>query len=1707
MKPESQSVQKNTALDALSRRFGVIAEYQDIWGGTQRATDETRLALLEALGALDDDERDLDQALHAHEARAWREVAPRVAVFCVDEAPYRMRFHFREKDAHAVYHWTFALEGADVRSGQFRPCDLETLERGEIDGERYVEVAFDWRDRLPCGYHRYALRGPGVSDADWVSFIVGPESCYVPPAIAAGARTWGPVVQLYSLRSDRNWGMGDYTDLRTVVEQWGHRGAGVVGANPLHALYPHNPMHASPYSPSSRLFFNVIYIDVEAVPDARESAEVLAAMGTASFQSALHAARASELVDYPAIAALKFPLLEKAYRHFRQHHLEPEAERGRAFRSFQRDGGKRLREHALFEALQEHFHSRDPGLWGWPVWPEAYKNPDAPEVAQFARENVERVEYYEYLQWQAALQLKRAGARADELGYAVGVYQDLAISIDRGGAESWANQAVYAVGASVGAPPDEVNLKGQNWGLPPLRPDALKAARYDPFIATLRATMRYSGALRIDHVMGLYRLYWIPPDASADEGAYVCYPFRDLLAILALESHRNKCMVIGEDLGTVPDEVRIGLSRARVMSYRLLMFERTPEGDYIAPQDYPADALVAASTHDLATLAGWWEGHDLEVRQALDLFPSEELRQRYVVNRAQDRTRLMLALEREKLIPEGTASSISSTMTPELARAVHEYLARTPSRLMVVQPEDILLIREQANMPGTVEEHPNWRRKLPLTLEEFERDERFIAMTETLARVRPAPAPARPKRGETQARIPRATYRLQLNRDFTFEHAIALIPYLARLGVSHVYCSPYLKARPGSTHGYDIIDHNALNPEIGTPEDFERFVATLGEHGMGHILDMVPNHMGVMGADNAWWLDVLENGPASAYAEFFDIEWEPANPALAGKVLIPVLGDQYGLVLERGELKVSFSRERGEFSLCYYDHRFPLDPHEYRSMLEAAAGALQGADLPPHAHAELASLASAFGNLPARHESETERKLQRQRDKDVHKRQLARLATEHEQIARAIEHAVQSINGTPEDRASFERLHALLEQQAYRLSSWRVAADEINYRRFFDINDLAALRMEHEGVFDATHRFVMNLCAEGKVDGLRIDHPDGLYDPARYFTQLQERYAQLAGIDPGPGEDGRPPRPLYVVIEKIAASHEKLPEAWAVYGTSGYRFATVVNNVFVDCTAADEMERVYRGFAEDAEDYEDSVYDGKRSIMAAALAAPLMMLATELTRIARADRRTRDYTLNNLRRALAEVVACFPVYRTYIVDAPSAQDRRYIEWAVAQARRRGHAADATIFEFVRRMLLAETPEDASPELKARIRSFAMKMQQFTAPVTAKGIEDTAFYRYNRLVSLNDVGGDPGQFGIPVSAFHGATAERAAHRPHTMLGTSTHDNKRSEDVRTRIDVLSEMPGEWRTLLRRWERMNRSKKATVDDEPAPSSNDEYLLYQILLGSYDGEEGDALQTYTERIQAYMLKALREAKVHTSWINPNEPYEAAVSAFVNALLASSGRNLFVKDLGTRSATLAWFGMLNSLSMTLIKLTSPGVPDIYQGNEIVDLSLVDPDNRRPVDYAKRAQMLDRLEQVSRSSNLPREVKALAASGLDGRAKLWVVSRILELRREQPDLFRKGDYLPLAAHGAQADRVIGYVRRHGGRSLVAIAGRLWMKLGGEEGRMPLGQQAWGDTVLESGALTRPLTNVLTGETVEVENGRIRLADAFRSFPGAVLVSG
>lgn len=933
-------------------------------------------------------------------------------------------------------------------------------------------------------------------------------------------------------------------------------------------------------------------------------------------------------------------------------------------------------------------------------------------------------------------------------------------------------------------------------------------------------------------------------------------------------------------------------------------------------------------------------------------------------------------------------------------------------------------------------------------------------------------------------RIPRATYRLQLHAGFTFRDATELVPYLHDLGISHLYCSPYLKARSGSTHGYDIVDHRALNPEIGSREDFDRLVATLAQHDMGQILDIVPNHMGVMGEDNAWWLDVLENGQASEYADYFDIDWDPPNVHLKGKLLVPVLGDHYDACLSRGELVLHFEPATGSFHVQYFGHRFPVAPSSYGVLLQAAASLLaSGGD---EEAARLEALASALGSLPDRDDASAQARALRQSGQQLCKRQLAELMRDRPEVARAIETCIGRLNA---GKDGFEALHGLLEQQAYRLAFWRVASDEINYRRFFDINELAALRMENQAVFEATHALVLELVREGAIHGLRIDHPDGLFDPVSYFRRLQDRCAEAAGT-----ED------FYVVCEKIIAPYEDLPGDWAVAGTTGYRFANVLNGLLVDKAAQRRFTRVHAAFTGQSEPFAEVARRSRHLVLRHALAGELTVLAGRLHAIAQADRATRDFTLNALRQALADVIAAFPVYRTYVAQGVSAEDRRYVQWAVASAKRHSRATDPLIFDFVGRALLCEA-EGAGVEA---VHRFAGKFQQLTAPVMAKGVEDTAFYVYTRLLSLNDVGGDPAEFGVSVKAFHGASADRAARWPHTMLATSTHDNKRSEDVRARIDVLTESPASWRLQLRRWSRMNRSKKRKLGGEVAPSPNDEYLAYQTLVGCLP--VGETLRAdFRDRMTAFAIKAAREAKVHTSWVNPDDDYEHALAGFMEDILEDSGRNLFLADLRQVVADVAWYGALNSLSMVLIKLTSPGVPDIYQGNELIDLSLVDPDNRRPVDYARRRELL----AAMRSETIhDRDAERWFSDPTDGRGKLFFTWKLLQMRRQVPALFRDGDYVPIMASGSRAAHVVAFARRCGEQGIIAVAGRFFAAAT-QQRQLPCGAQFWGDTrivlpFLPSGCR---LSEIFTGRDLSYDGDGMLLGTAWERIPGAVFRFG
>jgi (1->4)-alpha-D-glucan 1-alpha-D-glucosylmutase len=1674
-------------LRRLCARYGLLTEYHDVWGKRHQPSRQALVALLREFGV----EAGTPEAIAAAERAAREQLAHEALppLLAITAGTPSWDVPVRPADPGAVLRWTVVEEGGAERRGETRP--RPTGDEGTLALQ--VELV------LPPGYHR--LRIEGISASTLV--VAAPAHCHEPRALADDGRTWGPAVQLYALRSERNWGIGDFGDLATVIEQWSARGAGLVGVNPLHAMFGHNPLHASPYSPSSRLQLNTLYLQVEAVEDLRECEAARALIGSPDFQARLAALRAAPVVDYAGVAAAKQQVLRLLYRSFCERHLGPRSGRAAEFRRFQEARAPALRVHATFEALQAHFHAVDGSVWGWPVWPEAYRNPASPEVARFVAEHGEEVGYHEYLQWQADLQLARLSRRCRERGMAVGLYLDLAVSVDRAGSDTWGHQSAYAKGATVGAPPDEVNPNGQGWGLPPLTPDGLRRD-VGLFIGTLRAVMRHAGAIRIDHVMGLMRLYWIPEGESAQHGAYVLYPLQALLAIVALESERNRCLVIGEDLGTVADEMREAMRRLQLLSYRLLYFEREHGGGFKPPQAYPRHSLVAVSTHDLATLAGWWRGHDLEVRQSLQLFPDAQMHERQRDDRAHDRLRLLHALQQNGLLPHDAHVDASGTqpIAPLVSEAVHAYVAMTPSQIMVVQLEDALGVPDQANLPGTVDEHPNWRRKLPLGLEAMAHNPRIASLAARLAGIRPAPVVAAPTRtqGRSVAVIPRATYRLQLHKDFDFDAAHAVLPYLHRLGVSHVYCSPISRARPGSLHGYDVVAHGEISPELGGREGFERFSAAVRELGMGLVLDMVPNHMGVLGADNPWWTDVLENGQASSYARYFDIDWHPVNADLEGKVLLPVLGQHYGDALADGSLRLAFERDTGSLALRYFEHRFPLAPRSYALVLERAAQHLGDG----HARAQVEGLADELGTLPTRNAPDPARA----RTKDELKSRLAELAQAHADVAAAVDAAIGSFN----DDETRDSLHALHEAQHYRLAFWRVAADEINYRRFFDINDLAALRMEEEAVFEATHGLALDLAAQGVVDGLRIDHPDGLHDPAQYFRRLQEGYARRAGVTLAPtGPNERPPRPLYVVAEKIAAPHEDVPEPWAIHGTTGYRFAMVVNGVLVDTAASDRFDRIWQRFSGEREPYAELVYRGKRNVARTALASELTVLATALMRIARADRRTRDYTFNALRDALAEVAACMPVYRTYILGEASAQDLRYLDWAIAQARKRSDAPDRSVFDFMSRVLRGQGPDGAPMPPGHPAWQFAARFQQFCAPVAAKGVEDTAFYQYHRLVSLNEVGGDPGPFGMTVRAFHGATGDRAARWPHTILATSTHDNKRSEDVRNRLNVLSEMPAAWRLSLARWARLARGHKTEVNGVPAPSGADEYLLYQTLLGTLPagGLVEATLPAYRERIEGYMLKAAREAKRHTSWTVPDDAYEHALMAFVHGVLARVQPNPLLSDLQHSASALAWFGALNTLTMVLLKFTSPGVPDIYQGNELIDLSLVDPDNRRPVDFEHRARCLQALEAMASAPDLGPRLARLAQVPHDGRAKLWLTWRLLQLRTQQPALFQEGRYLPLNAQGAKAEHVLAYARQHGDNTLVVLAGRLFARLQPEPGQLPVGAPVWADTTVDLAALglgnAAQVLDVVSGERVAVSGGQVRLADAFTHFPAAALL--
>ncbi|MBK1837076.1 malto-oligosyltrehalose synthase [Azospirillum sp. YIM B02556] len=916
--------------------------------------------------------------------------------------------------------------------------------------------------------------------------------------------------------------------------------------------------------------------------------------------------------------------------------------------------------------------------------------------------------------------------------------------------------------------------------------------------------------------------------------------------------------------------------------------------------------------------------------------------------------------------------------------------------------------------------------------------------------------------------IPRATYRVQLNGEFGFDRTTAITDYIARLGVSHLYASPYMKARPGSTHGYDIVNHNELNPEVGDQNDFRDLVEALKRNKLGQILDFVPNHMGVGGADNEWWLNVLEWGPESPYAGYFDIEWEADYRYLQGKVLVPFLGDQYGAVLVSGGLELRFDTETGSFAVwAYGSHKLPVRPQDY--------GTILGGD-----HPDLERIADAFTHL------EDARPHQLRRASDL-KAELAELVAIRPDVADAIDQRLSVFRGYEGEIDSWGHLHDLIGRQNWRVAYFKVAADDINYRRFFNINELAGLRMDEPELFDVAHRMVLKMVEDGTLDGIRIDHIDGLIDPKGYCERLVAASS----------------KPFYLVVEKILARHERLREEWPIDGTTGYEYANLMGGLFVDPKAEEAFTRLYADFIGRRDDFDAVVRQCKIRIMESEMASELNVLSRKAARIARSNPATADFTANILHQALKETIARFPVYRTYVDGgAPSDLDRRDIDWAISQARRAEQGPDGSVYDFLQRLLTTDlVAAPKSGYSRRQVTRFAMRFQQYSGPVIAKGLEDTAFYRYNRLVALNEVGGHPDHFGVSVSAFHRANQDRARNWPGNMLASTTHDTKRGEDTRARLYALSEIPEEWERQVQTWSRLLRARRGDVEGTAPPDRNDEYLFYQLLLGAWPAEltgasvdqiDQSAMTAFAERIVGAMTKSMREAKVHSTWAAPNEAYEGAVVSFIHDALDVTRRNAFLEAFLPFQAALARIGMVNGLSQTLLKLTSPGVPDIYQGCELWNLSLVDPDNRLPVDYDARRKLLDEVEDAVESGG----VSGMIERWTDGAVKLAVTRQALAVRAEMPEAFSAGEYLPLEATGDRADHVVAYARRSGDDAVVVAVPRLV----GQMGETP----DWGNTAIPLPRGTR-WRNRLTG--AEVEGGdAVMVSTLFADLPVALLSS-
>lgn len=1589
-------------LGRFAEEAGIATSYVEI-GGTRREVAPANLrAVLEALG--------YPTGEHGGDRIGAESSAAVVAPVTASFEPEPAAITLLPTAPETALEWSLSGEGVDF-AGRAEATDL-------------VHHQGRARLRLPPlvpGYYRVQLLAGARREETLL--IRAPEKAWFPDA---AGRCYGFSIQLYEQLGPGSIGLGDFGDLAGLAEAAGRLGAAALGLNPLHALFLSAPERASPYSPNSRLALNPLFLDVRRLPGL--SGTERARLDEPAFAARVAALNARPLIDYPQTAAVKLEIARAAWSGFRA--------RGGSdgFGAFVARTAPGITTWAHYETIAA-VHGSD-----FHAWPAALRDRDGEAVKRFVGERRETCQFHLWLQWQAQRQLAAAARMAARSGMAIGLYHDLALGADPAGAEVWAGLRDFASALSVGAPPDPLNPRGQNWGFPPLVPRRLLACGLAPYIELVRANMRHAGALRIDHVLGLNRLFVIPQGESADAGTYLRYPLDALLAVVVLESVRARCVVIGEDLGTVPEGLRERLAARGILSLRLLYFERDEAGRPRRAEDYPREAVAAVGSHDLAPLAGYWRGEDLARMNRLDLWPTEEARAAAETARPSE-----CAALRESFVRAGVAGAESEIP----AAAAYQWLSRSPSRLVMIQPEDALDIVEPVNVPGTTEE-PNWQRRRLPAWTEWLADPRLVEVVRAVQSERGAPV--RPA-----ASPPCATYRLQLRREFGFAAAARLVPYLAQLGPSHLYVSPIMASVPGSPHGYDVIDPARLDPDRGGETGFARLRTALARHRLQLVVDFVPNHLAAHPA-NAWWMDLLEWGLASRHAASFDVDWASGE----GRLIVPFLGTPLERVLAQGKLRLA-CEAGGRFVVEYGDQRLPLAPASAAPLLRLASQ-----PAPAGVARRLRILGRRLRRLPAL-------PVAQQRSAGLAlQAELADLSAD-ERVAQGLDRACRlwARDGS--------RLQRLLAHQHWKLVYWRHGLEEINYRQFFDIADLAALRMERPAVFAAAHAGLRRLLAYGGLAGVRLDHVDGLAAPGRYLAAL----AALARVHGGG---------ILLWVEKILGSDEPLCP-WPVAGTTGYEFLNAVTRFFMPPSDCASLLRLWRNVTGDPGDFSETLARAKREVIEE-LFSPM------LERVLAALQPRSPVSPERLRPALVEALVAFPVYRSYAAAPESmrAVQARCVTAAAAAAS----AVDPAAGEWLEQILGASQSEEM--KLSGSLRDGVTRFWQLSTAVMAKGFEDTALYRDFSLLALNEVGGDPRvTYGAPQD-LHDFLDRRARDWPLALNAGTTHDSKRGEDARLRLAMLAAEAERWSLLVA------ELKRAVASQRPGRlHPADEYFVWQTLLAVWpaparkppDLSEREELAA---RLRGYLAKALREGKQRSSWTAPDADYEKVVSDYAVALLDPQRSADFQRLFLPFAARLARAGALAALAALALRVAAPGVPDFYQGTEFWDLSLVDPDNRRPVDFGRRGATLNTLveESADGAAGETARLHRLMRSWPDGRIKLYLIHRLLALRKRLADVFAVGGYRPLAVSGERAEEVLAFARGPvEGREAIVLIARVSSALMVRHG-FGIAAEVWGDTRIAAEGPPRVWREALTGR--QWTGNDIWLRELLSLLPAAVLVS-